>query len=88
MREVERFFHRTYPRPVITQEMLEMSYHTLLAYCGQLYRRVDRIMAILEREKKEGEHTKESLVFGIGKQARVDYDRYMEKEDYDEDEDE
>ena len=76
MSSEERFFFRQYPHGVITAQMKEMERSDLLEYCGQLYRRLDRIIAIMDRQKTDPEvnHTVESLMHALGRQATTEFD--------------
>ena len=73
----ERFFFRQYPHGVITSEMKELSHSDLLEYAGQMYRRLDRIIEIMNRQRTDPEvnHTIESLMYSIGRQADTRFDR-------------
>ena len=90
MVDQSRWFNRVEKRGVITDEMKELEVPELREYCGQLYRRLDRVINILKRAEDEGEHTVESLIFAIGKQASTEFDRRNigSTQFYDEDEDE
>ena len=90
MVDQSRWFNRVEKRGVITDEMKELEVPELREYCGQLYRRLDRVINILKRAEDEGEHTVESLIFAIGKQASTEFDRRNIgfTQFYDEDEDE
>ena len=70
----ERWFQRVWKTSVITEEMLLMSHTDLLEYCGQLYRRLDRIINVLERAKKEDIHTLDSIMYAVGRQASTAFD--------------
>ena len=69
----ERSFQRVEKTSVITEEMIDMGHDDLLEYCGQMYRRLDRIKAIIDREHLEHIHTVDSLIFGIEKQAYTEF---------------
>ena len=75
MVDASRYFLRTTPHGIITDEMKEMERYDLLEYTGQLYRRIDRIVNILRRHEEEGVHTLKSLVWAIGKQSSTEYIR-------------
>jgi len=76
MVNTDRFFIRQYPHGVVTDQMKEMLHSELLEYCGQLYRRLDRIIAIMDRARddKECEHTLESVMVAIGRHASNEFD--------------
>ena len=89
MVDESRYFHRTYPLGVITDEMKELSHSDLLEYCSQLYRRLDRIIAVLNRAEDDEEcaHTRESVLFAVGRQASTKFDRRNLGYELDHDED-
>lgn len=75
MVDQSRWFQRVLPQGVITEEMKELDLYELREYCGQLYRRMDRMIKVLDRAEKEGEHTTESLIRAFGRQASTEFDR-------------
>jgi len=72
----ERFFFRIYAHGHITDEMKEMNQNELLEYCSQLYRRLDRIIAIMDRQESDPEvnHSVKSLMKAFKRQASVKFD--------------
>lgn len=89
MVDSSRWFLRQYPHGVITDEMKELPHSELLEYAGQMYRRLDRIIAVLDRAENDAEceHTMESVMRGVGRQASTEFDRRclgynLDSEDY------
>jgi hypothetical protein len=70
----ERWFTKVLPQGHITEEMKEMPHCDLLEYCGQLYRRLDRIKAVLERARAEEIHTYESIMYAVGEKAYTEFE--------------
>ncbi len=77
MANSDRWFLRQYPQGVITDEMKGLEYSDLLEYTGQLYRRLDRIISVLDRARDDAEckHDLESVMRGVGRQASTKFDK-------------
>ena len=77
MVNTDRWFNRVLKEGVVTEEMKSLPHEELLEYCGQLYRRMDRIIEIMNRARDDAEceHTLESVMYAIGKQASNEFNR-------------
>jgi len=72
----ERYFFRQYGHGHLTEQMKEMPHSELLEYAGQMWRRLDRIIAIMDRQKSDPEvnHSVKSLMKALERQADTEFD--------------
>lgn len=77
------WFDRVFQHGVITDQIKEMDHDDLMEYCGQLYRRLDRIQAVIKRAEESviwdydnmhtGTPTLESVIYACKNHAHTEF---------------